>query len=80
MWLLSKRKTTHLSCNGLFARKTESILNASHHAKHQNHMVRPSWITDSISAGRRLSEMSYRSLVDDSQTAIKLCHSRRCLS
>ena len=75
MWLLSKRKTTHLICDGLSARKTESILNASHHAKHQIYTVRPSWITDSIAAGRRISEMSYRSLVDDSQTTIKSCHS-----
>ena len=37
MWMLSKKTTTHLICDGLAAGKTNRILNSGHRAKNQVH-------------------------------------------
>jgi len=50
---------THiLTSRSLSASKTQQFLNQ--HSRHKKHVVRPEWVMDSIAAGKRRPERSYR--------------------
>jgi len=50
---------THiLTSRSLSASKSQQLLNQ--HSRHKKHVVRPEWVMDSIAAGKRRPERSYR--------------------
>ncbi|TFK87078.1 hypothetical protein K466DRAFT_523106 [Polyporus arcularius HHB13444] len=60
---------THiLTSQQLSGTKTQKMLKAK--SRHITHVVRPEWVTDSIDAGRRLSEREYSVVKDTSVTKI----------
>jgi hypothetical protein len=51
MWMMSKKTTTHLICDGLAAGKTNRMLNSGHRAKNQVHPPLPQILQRAVGFG-----------------------------